>query len=177
MTIRSPWEPEDSAAAERIARLVEYFRENRERFTPEALRQAAAAAGYSATDVDAAWSQLAWGSAELPGPATRRTPGMGTILLVLAVIAAFGSTIWLAVAYISSVGQWLGPDRDQVVVLGTFAAAMLVGGLFSVYRLLRAPSSGGGTHAIGMAFLLAIAIYIGLSGLCIAGLVVSNQPT
>jgi hypothetical protein len=167
MTPRNPSEPGESEAPDRVARLVEYFRENRDRFTPESLRQAAASAGYAPSEIDAAWSQIAWGTPTRPGPSAGDRPGMGTVILVLAVIAGYGFTVLLALSAGSYIASTATPGAT---VLYLFVAAMVVGGLFSVFRLLRAPSTGGGARAIGIAFGLSIAIYVGLSGLCIAGL-------
>jgi hypothetical protein len=169
MTPRTPWEAGDTAAPDRIARLVEYFRENGDRFTPEALRQAAMSVGYSSSDVDSAWSQLAWGTPKMPGPAAHNRPGMGTVILVLAVIAGYGFTILLALL-VTTPASYFHTSGGATTVMYLFIAAMVVGGLFSVYRLLRAPATGGGARAIGIAFGISIAIYVGLSGLCIAGL-------
>ena len=147
--------------------LVDYIVRQRGVFTREAINAQLLEAGHSQESIDAAWSEL-----EAEGrPALRRKPGTGTVLLVLAVIVGYGFCIYLSLGFaFLTGGTFLDMTGPEATVLVPYGIAMIIGGVISVALLLRAPSTGGGARAIGIAFGISFAIFVGLSGLCLAGL-------
>jgi hypothetical protein len=152
--------------------LVEYIRANRDRFTREAINAQLLEGGHAQWSIDAAWAALE--AADRPD-ALRRKPGIGTILLVLAVIAGYGFCVYvaLAFAYLTG-GTFLDMTGPEATVLVPYGIAMIIGCVISVALLLRAPSTGGGARAIWIAFGISFAVFVGLSGLCLAGLSASG---
>ena len=148
--------------------VVEYIEAQRGRFTREAIDGALREAGHAQWSIDAAWAAVD-ARARPDGSALRR-PGMGTILLVLGVIAGYGVAAWLVIAFTLPSASWLRFEGAHGAILITYAAAMVIRGVVSVLLLLRAPSTGGGERAIGVAFAISIVVFVGLSGACFAGL-------
>ena len=149
--------------------LVEYIVRNRGTFTREAINAQLIEVGHPQRAIDAAWASL---DADTPQAlSARRRPGIGTILLVLAVIAGYGFCVYVAwgFAFLTG-GTFLDMTGPESRVLVPYGVAMIIGGVISVALLLRAPSTGGGARAIGIAFGISFAIFVGLSGLCLAGL-------
>ena len=145
--------------------LVTYIRDHRTTYTREALTAELVSAGHAAADIEAAWAQMESedAAAASKGPtgwvvADERpyVRGAGALLaLVVVVLGYLGSVAWFAVSRVSSSG---------IVVL-LYSVAMLVAGVFVVRRISRASSAG----VVFGSFLLAIALYVGLAGACIVG--------
>jgi hypothetical protein len=144
--------------------LVRYLQENRDRYTREALTAHLVAQGHDPAAVEAAWARMDWAAVE-HRPAT----GGGlaaAIILGLIVILAYGIAIFLSIAVIGASPDY-GPDSGVLIV---YTIAMLAAGLYTLYRMFRAPSTGRGAAGVAAAFAISAAVYIGLSGLCIVGL-------
>jgi hypothetical protein len=142
---------------ERITGLVAYFRENRDRFTSEALKRAAVDAGYESAEIEFAWSRIAWGD---PDRAVDR-PTRGGVSALVAVIYAAGT--WLGAIGLASNGS-----TAELAAPGFLAA--LVGGLLAWVALRdQAPSVARGI-AIGLALVvvLPIVFVLVLIGICLA---------
>ena len=151
--------------------LAQYIEAHHGRFTREAINAELLRAGHSQLSIDAAWA--ARDEQSETAQAARRMPGIGTVLLVLIVIAGYGFAAYLAFVF-TLPDTYLGVEGSAATVLLTYAAVMVIACVYSVVRLLRAPSKGGGARAIGVAFAISVAAFIGLSGLCIAGLSIAS---
>jgi hypothetical protein len=149
-----------------------YIEDHRGQFTREAIDAELIKAGHEPEDIARAWMSLETGW-RTPDPSALG-PGLGTILLVLVVIASYGFAAYLAVVF-ALPDTYLGMKGVGATILLVYAAAMVIAGAYSVYRLVRAPSTGGGARVIGVAFGISIVMFVGLSGLCIAGLSTANQ--
>lgn len=141
----------------RIARLSAYFRANRDRFTSEALKRAAATAGYSAAEIEAAWSEIGWGSAEV---AAGRPANVG--------VTAGATIAFLVGVYV--VTALLGSNyATSGLAIPVFLLAML-GGIVA-WALLR-ESNPALARGIGCGVVLAVAVpvvlFLVLLGLCLA---------
>ena len=145
--------------------LVDYIVRNRGTFTREAINAQLLEAGHSQASIDAAWATLEAESR----PETRLRPGIGTILLVLLVIFSYVATTLFVLSF-TIPGVYLSVSGTQATILFAYAAAMAVACVFSVWRLLRAPTKGGGTRAIGVALTISVVLFFGLGGLCFAAL-------
>ena len=145
-----------SAAPDRIARLVAYFRENRDRFTREALRSAARDAGYSSEEIEAAWSQVGWVSAE---NAMARPPDVAGSagVAILFVIGIYVGAIGLA-----------SNSTTNGLALPAFLLALL-GGLLAWVALRE--SNPAIARGIGWGIVIAIGLpvvlFLGILGICL----------
>ena len=149
--------------------LVQYIREHRATYTRETLTAQLVAAGHSAADVEAAWTQLVTEdvSAARTGTTGWITPaeqpygrGAGAYLaMALVGIAYFGSVAWFAQVFFH-----LEQSRFNVVAI-LYTAAMIASALFLIRRMFRALTSS----TVAVAFLIAIVLYFGLAGACIVG--------
>jgi hypothetical protein len=155
--------------------ILAYLRQNRGRYTREALTQTLVEAGHELAAVEAAWQQLeavAWP----PPPANERAPaaaGRGTtiavVLLALLVIAVYGFVGYLGFVGILLVSTY--PHRPGIeVILAAYIVAMLIGAIISLAKLARAPSTGRPAAAIAGAMAISFVIIVGLSGLCLASI-------
>lgn len=147
--------------------LMDYIVRNRGTFTREAINAQLLEAGHPQASIDAAWADLEATPERARRPGAK--PGLGTILLALVVLAGYVSAAWLAFA-VAGPNASLGVTSGAATILLVYAIAMLIACAYSIRGLLRAPSTGGGARAIGIAFGISIAIFVGLSGLCLAGL-------
>ena len=131
--------------------LEEYIAENRSSFTPEALRDAAAAAGYSRAEIDAAFAHLG----ESPGAGPVRAKARTIILL------AYGITF-----VVLSAGMITNSGGGGIVILGPSLGLFLLLSLFMIRRrnddATRLGLALGGLLAVPLIFLVIIA------GLCLA---------
>jgi hypothetical protein len=145
--------------------LVHYIREHRATYTREALTAELVAAGHDTADVEAAWAQLDAEDATAPPATAWAVPdtkpyerGPATVILMLVV----------ALGYLASVAVFvfgnLGGGRYNVVVI-LYTVAMFAVGAFVLRQMGRASSMG---TVVG-AFLIAVVLYVGLAGACIAG--------
>ena len=152
--------------------LTTYIREHRATYTREALTAELVAAGNAAADVEAAWTQLA---AEDAAAAPSRpagwvapdegpfSPGAGTVLAMLVVaVGYFGSVLW----FLSS-----GAPPSNVIVVVLYTVATIAAAAFLLRRMSRARSA---SVVLGT-FLLAVALYVGLTGACIGGILVTYR--
>jgi hypothetical protein len=139
----------------------EYIRANRERYTRAALDDKLRAAGHDQMAIDAAWTRVS-GTEDRVARGDSQ-PGAGTYLLIVVAALGYGAAILAAGATVAYGGA-------VTVLMLTYIVAMLAGLVYSVRRLLRAPSMGRGASAIGVAFAISIVIFIGLSGACFAAL-------
>lgn len=145
-----------TAAVDSRAMLVQYFLRNEGRYTPEALRGAASAAGYSAEDIAAAWSQSQIG---LEGRASSGRFANPARLIVLALYLA---TFVLLVAFSTM------SERTYGVGPPILAVALLVTGAISLARV-------GQTRLVSKDPLLALAgmlavpfvLLVIVAGLCV----------
>ena len=142
-----------------------YLRTNRDAYTREALTKRLIEEGHDPTDVEAAWARIETGPIReaAPGVAPVQAPvgtaGAGTGLLVVLTVLAFGGAILAAVLTISYGG-------GVSVLMIVYSIAMVAGLVYSVRRLLAAPTRGIGWGPIWGAFGLAFVIFVGLSGAC-----------
>ena len=143
-------------APDRTARLVAYFRENRDRFTGDALKRAATDAGYSPEEIETAWSQVGWGSAET---AMSRPEN----LAVSAVVAI----VYVAGIYLGAIGLGSNP-RTIDLALPAFLAALLGGLLVWVaLRDSRPAVARGVGFGIAIAIGLPVVLFLALLGICL----------
>jgi hypothetical protein len=149
--------------------LLDYIVRQRGQFTREAINAELLKAGHPQSAIDAAWAAL---ESEEQSPASRLKPGIGTILLVLVVIFSYVGTTLFALSF-TTPGYFLSMTGTQAWIVFAYSAAMAIACIVSVWRLLRAPSTGGGAHAIGVALTISVVLFLGLGGLCFAGLLLS----
>ena len=136
----------------------EYIRANRGRYTREAITQQLCTAGHDPADVEAAWVRVAEAPREAPA---RQEAGVGTTLLAVLLALGYGAAILLAL--------WATQSGGAVTVLMVaYIAAMIGGGIWSIRRVLRAPSLGEGASGIALAAGISVVVFIGLSGACFA---------
>ena len=147
--------------------LMDYIVRNRGTYTREAINAQLLEAGHPQESIDAAWAELEATPERRVGHGAK--PGLGTIVLALIVLVGYVFAAWLAFA-VAGPNASLGLIGGAATILLVYAIAMLIACAYSIRGLLRAPSTGGGARAIGIAFGISIAIYVGLSGLCLAGL-------
>ena len=144
-----------------------YLAQNRDRYTRDQLDEVLRTR-YDQGDIDAAWARLdapgamAWSEMKkVKGPPGR--PGAGTYLLIVVAVLCYGAAILAAGATIAYGGA-------VSLLMLVYVIAMIAGLVYSVRRLLRAPTLGEGASAIGLAFAISIVIFVGLSGACFAAL-------
>jgi hypothetical protein len=144
-----------------------YLAKNRDRYTREQL-DGVLRTRHDQADIDAAWARLdapgamTWSEMKkVKGPPGR--PGAGTYLLIVVAVLCYGAAILAAGATIAYGGA-------VSILMLVYVIAMIAGLVYSVRRLLRAPTLGEGASAIGVAFAISIVIFIGLSGACFAAL-------
>jgi len=140
--------------------LLRYIRENRERYTPEAMRAQLIAAGHALEDVDAAFRLV---DDEQSVGVTLDLRGRAIAIMVAGYVGT-----WLVFALFSN------PNYQSASGLNVILAAFLfVGGLVSLpfIRLSGSlksaqPDRVAGALAVGLA--IPLIILVGLAGLCIA---------
>jgi hypothetical protein len=166
-----------------VNELDDYLRANRDAFTREALTRRLIDEGHDPAEVEAAWARIQDGDGDAVAPISGppRRPGIGTFLLMGAVVVgygyvgAFGVFGILFSGYYRSTGPGNGGNNAVAMVLiAVYVVAMLVGLAYSLRRLYRAPSLRVGGAAIGSAFAMAVVVLIGINGACIAGVLASN---
>ena len=145
-----------SGTPDRIPRLVAYFREHRDRFTGDALKTAARDAGYTAEEIDAAWSQVGWGSAET---AVSRPEDVA--------ISAVVAVVYVAGLYIGAIGLGSSP-RTIELALPAFLLALLGGMLAWVALRESRPAIARGVGCgIVIAILLPVVLFLTIIGMCL----------
>jgi uncharacterized protein Smg (DUF494 family) len=145
-----------------------YLAKNRDRYPREQLDDVLQKAGHDPAEIEAAWARLdapgamTWSEMKkVKGPPGR--PGAGTYLLIVIAVLCYGAAIVAAGATIAYGGA-------VSILMLVYVIAMIAGLVYSVRRLLRAPTLGEGASAIGVAFAISIVIFVGLSGACFAAL-------
>lgn len=156
---RTPHVP--AVEEDRVGVLAAYVRTNRDRFTDEALREAAGAAGYSDAEIAAAWS--AAGNPSKSIPTERRTNGG----VVIAVAIGYVAVLYGLGAIIGSIGVG---DIAAAIGIGIVLAG-IVG--WVVLRDSRPSLAAGLGWGVLLAVGLPIVIVLGLLGIC---LVASSVP-
>jgi hypothetical protein len=146
---------------DRVGVLAAYVGTNRDRFTDGALRDAAREAGYTDTEITAAWA--AAGNPAKSIPTERRT----NVGVVLAVAVGYTAAIYGAGALLVSMGVG---DFAAVIGLGLVVAG-IVG--WVVLRDSKPSLAAGLGWGVLLAVGLPIVIVLGLLGIC---LVASSVP-
>ena len=160
--------------------LDEYLRTNRAAFTREALTRRLVEEGHDPAEVEAAWARI---QAEDPGPvasisASPRRPGVGTYLLMIAVVVGFGYVGAFGVFGLMFMAYYPSSNASAsnaigAILIAAYVIAMVVGLGYSLRRLYRAPSLAASGASVGGAFAIAVVVLIGINGACIAGTVAS----
>jgi hypothetical protein len=150
---RGPTVP--SVEEDRVGVLAAYVRTNRDRFTDEALREAARTAGYSDQEISAAWA--AAGDPAKSIPTERRT----NIGVVITVAVAYAAALYGVSALLGSMGVG---DIAAAIGIGLVLAG-IVG--WVVLRDSRPSLAAGLGWGVLLAVGLPIVIVLGLLGVCL----------
>jgi hypothetical protein len=152
-----------------VNELDDYLRANRDQFTREALTRRLVDEGHDPADVEAAWARIETdpmgesAPGVVAGHRATGTAGIGTWALVLLAVLVYGGAIVAAVFTIS-----YGGAVSMLMIV--YVIATLSGLVYSVRKLLAAPTRGSGWTPIWGAVGLAFVIFVGLSGACFAAL-------
>jgi hypothetical protein len=144
-----------SVEQDRIGVLAAYLRTNRDRFTDDALRQAAREAGYTDAEITAAWSAAADPRAALP---TERRTNLGVVIVTA---IAYAIVIYGGAAVVGSIG---------IGDLAALVALVLVVGGIAGWALLRdsRPSLASGLGwGVFLAVGLPLIVILGILGICV----------
>lgn len=163
-----PDRPTEAAAwagpGDRIAALSDYFVEHADRYTPDALRQAASDAGFGPDEIEEAYGRAAAMRGELESmmPVRRRARWI--------VLAAYGLVYAaLAVALLTSPNPYSGGTIALVILTAVLGIALLISILWVNRRRRRAPRLEG---ALMTMLVMPIVLLVAVAGLC----VVTTQP-
>ena len=135
--------------------LVRYIRENRERYTPEAMRAQLIAAGHALEDVDAAFRLL---DAEQPIASALDLRRRAALLMV----AAYVGTLLVFALFARPGVPW--QILAGFLVVGALVSLLFIGTSGSLRR--AQPERIASALAIGLA--IPFVILVALAGLCIA---------
>ena len=103
-------------------RIDDYIRQNRERYTREAIRQQLTAAGHDPSAIDAAWDRLA-ATAPAPSRPGGWRPGWREFLVLLGVGAIGAAAVWAGYGY----GAWvIAPIVYAVILTIGFGIAKVI---------------------------------------------------
>ncbi len=159
---RKPKDPATwiGATSDRVASLGEYFLAGAERYTPEALRQAASEAGYSPAEIDEAFGRVTkhQRDEEVSGPLRRRARW--------AVLAAYG--LVYAAFFVAFLGyeDSYGAGLISLIVLTVVLGMAL---LISIRWVRgRRPSAEQLQGAMFTMLVLPLVLLVSVAGLCIA---------
>jgi hypothetical protein len=150
--------PAPGPGDDRIAGLAEYFGENRDRFTSEALKRSAADAGYEPAEIERAWSRIAWGDPERAIGRSRTQPGVTALVTIVYVLGT-----WFGAIGLSFKATTAGLAAPGLLVA-------LVGGVL-VWAALReqSPSVARGIGiGVVLAIMLPVVFVLVLLGICLA---------
>jgi len=136
--------------------IEDYIAANRDRYTDEALTSQLLDAGHDRTAIEAALSR----ARAAPSAAVGK-PGTGTYLLALLLSLGYLAACGLALVAVSAGGV-------VTMLMLTYIVAMAIGGVWSIQRLLKAPTREAGGSAIATAAAISIVVFIGISGACFA---------
>lgn len=140
---------------DRIGVLAAYVQTNRDRFTDEALREAARTAGYTDAEIAAAWSAAANPSRAIP---TERRTNVGA---VIAIAVGYAIAVYGAPALLGSIGAG---DIAAIIGLGLVLAGIVGWVLLRDSRPSLAAGLGWGVLiAVG----LPLVIILGILGICL----------
>jgi hypothetical protein len=140
-----------------VNEIEEYIRANRQRYTRDAVTEQLRASGHDSAEIEAAWARVEAATPTVP-PATA---GPGTTLL--AVLLGLGYAFAIVAAGFAA---FLG--GAVTVLMIAYMVAMIAGGIWSIGRVMRAPSLREGASAIALAAGVSVVVFIGLSGTCFA---------
>jgi len=142
---------------DRVGVLAAYVGTNRDRFTDEALRTAARAAGYTDDEITAAWSAAAGPATAIPGDRRIRT-GIVVVTAIAYVIALYAANIGLSAL---AVGD----------IVGLVAIGGLLGGIVGwvVLRGTRPSLARGLGWGVILAVGLPLVVVLGILGICLVG--------
>jgi hypothetical protein len=149
---------------DRIGVLAAYVQTNRDRYTDEALREAARTAGYTDAEIAAAWSATADPSKSIP---TERRTNIGA---VIAIAVGFAIAVYGAAALLGALGVG---DIAAIVGIGLVLAGMVGWVLLRDSRPSLAAGLGWG---ILLAVGLPIVIVLGILGICLVGASIPISP-
>jgi len=163
---RKPKDPATwiGATSDRVASLSEYFQAGAERYTPEALRQAASEAGFSQGEIDEAYGRTTkrQRDEELSRPLRTRAQWI--------VLAAFG--LVYAVFFVAFLGY---DDRYAAGTISLIILTVVLGValLISIQWVRgRRPSAEQLQGAMFTMLVLPLVLLVSVAGLCIA----TTQP-
>jgi hypothetical protein len=141
----------------RVVALVDYFRLHRGGFTTTALSAAAAAAGYSAAEIDAAWARV---DLVTDVPSTR---GSDNLVVTIATTVGF-------VAGVALVPGLLASNPTTAPLVGPWLVVLVVGGVLG-WMLLK-HSNPAVAQGLGCGLLIAVVVpivlFLVLLGACLA---------
>jgi hypothetical protein len=144
-----------AAPDERIRGLARYLADNAERFTPEALRQAAMDAGYTPDEIEEALARVR--AAATVGPI--RTRARWIVLGAYAVVWLLFASIYLTRSY----AYGMGP-----VLQGVLTVALLIAlGLSLLWLRSRRPDPTDLSRALAVFLVVPVILLIGVAGLCV----------
>lgn len=152
------------ATSDRVASLSDYFLAGAERYTPEALRQAASEAGYSPAEIDEAYRRVTarQRDEEIAGPIRRRARRI--VLTAYGLVYAAFAVAFLTVAY------RLGAGIIALIMLSLALPVLLAISLAWVRR--RHPSEDQLEGALVAMLAVPFVLLFAVAGLC----VVSTTP-
>jgi hypothetical protein len=149
------------ATSDRVASLSEYFLAGAERYTPEALRQAASEAGYSPAEIDEAYGRATarQRDEEIAGPIRRRARRI--VLTAYGLVYAGFAALFLTVAYRLGAG---------IIALVILSLALLIALSISLaWVRSRHPSESEVGGALAAMLVVPFALLLAVAGLCVAG--------
>lgn len=149
------------ATSDRVASLTDYFLAGTERYTPEALRQAASDAGFSPDEIDQAYGRAIarQRDEEIAGPIRRRARRI--------VLAAYGLVYAAFVAAFLTVAYRLGAGIIAIVILSLVLLIALSISLAWVRR--RRPAADQVEGALVTMLAVPFVLLVAVAGLCVAG--------
>ena len=158
---RKPKDPSTwiGATSDRVASLSEYFVAGSERYTPEALRQAAGESGFNPAEIDEAYDRATKRQRveELSRPIRRRARWI--------IVAAYGLVYAaLALAFLGSENRYGG----ATIALAILTVVLLVALLISNAFLNRRTAAGSLERALMTMLAVPLVLLVVVAGLCIA---------
>lgn len=160
-----PDKPTEASAwagpGDRINALGRYFVEHADRYTPDALRQAASEAGFSPDEIDEAYGRAATRQRDDQASRPIRRRARWIVLAAYGLVYAAFAVAFMTVAYRSGAG--IIAIMILTVVLGV---ALLVS---VVWVNARRPSAEHLQGALWTMLLVPFVLLVGVAGVCLAG--------
>ena len=147
--------------------LTRYLRVNRERYTREALTEHLIAEGHDRAAIELAWARL---DAEARAASAPPRGGASGARTLSAILVALVYSLAIAAGVLGAAIAANSAELRSAAILGVYSVAMVVALIISFRRMTRAPAEGGGVAAFLAALAIAVVAFVGLSGLCVAGL-------